>query len=100
MTPSHRRAKCIQPRGGRDKTWKAGSVSDVGKRRERAATVLALLDSRKISVSCSAVDNRGTTLIVQRYLDELASAEGDASAEPVVRALLSKSVDRLRSVCV
>lgn len=45
------------------------------------------------------VDDRGTTFIVQRYLDELAGAQGDASAEPVVRALLAGSVNRLRVLC-
>jgi RNA polymerase sigma factor (sigma-70 family) len=37
-----------------------------------------------------------TTIIVQRYLDELA---GDSPAEPVVRALLSRAVDRLHVLC-
>src|SRR6266404_221489 len=37
-----------------------------------------------------------TTVIVQRYLDELA---GDSPAEPVVRALLSRAVDRLHVLC-
>ena len=45
------------------------------------------------------VDDRGTTVIVQRYLDELAGAEGVASAEPVVRSLLAGSVNRLRILC-
>jgi RNA polymerase sigma-70 factor (ECF subfamily) len=34
-----------------------------------------------------------TTAVVQRYLDELA---GDAPAEPIVRALLERSAQRLR----
>jgi RNA polymerase sigma factor (sigma-70 family) len=37
-----------------------------------------------------------TTAAVQRYLDALA---GDTPAEPVVRALLARSVDRLRMLC-
>src|ERR1700722_8706780 len=37
-----------------------------------------------------------TTAVVQRYLDELA---GDAPAEPVVRALLDRSVRRLHQLC-
>ena len=37
-----------------------------------------------------------TTAVVQRYLDELA---GDSPAEPVVRALLDRSVRRLHLLC-
>jgi RNA polymerase sigma-70 factor (ECF subfamily) len=37
-------------------------------------------------------------MVVQGYLDDLAGA-GDASAEPVVRALLAGSVNRLRALC-
>ena len=37
-----------------------------------------------------------TTAVVQRYLDEL---NGDAPAEPVVRALLGRAVDRLHQLC-
>jgi RNA polymerase sigma-70 factor (ECF subfamily) len=37
-----------------------------------------------------------TTVVVQRYLDELA---GDAPAEPVVRALLDRAVRRLHQLC-
>jgi RNA polymerase sigma factor (sigma-70 family) len=40
-----------------------------------------------------------TTVAVQRYLDELASVTGDAPAEPLVRALIERSVDRLRLLC-
>lgn len=40
-----------------------------------------------------------TTNAVQRYLDELAGVSGDAPAEPVVRALIERSVDRLRLLC-
>jgi RNA polymerase sigma-70 factor (ECF subfamily) len=42
------------------------------------------------------VDDAQTTLVVQRYLDEL--AEG-ATAEPLVRALLERSVRRLEQLC-
>ncbi|SIN75088.1 RNA polymerase sigma-70 factor, ECF subfamily [Singulisphaera sp. GP187] len=38
-----------------------------------------------------------TTIVVQRYLDELAA---DAPSEPVVRALLDRSACRLRRLCV
>jgi RNA polymerase sigma factor (sigma-70 family) len=44
----------------------------------------------------SAMDDERTTVAVQRYLDELA---GDSPAEPVVRALLDRSVRRLRHLC-
>ena len=37
-----------------------------------------------------------TTAVVQRYIDELA---GDAPAEPIVRALLDRSVHRLQVLC-
>jgi RNA polymerase sigma-70 factor (ECF subfamily) len=37
-----------------------------------------------------------TTAVVQRYLDELA---GDSPAEPIVRALLDRSVRRLHLLC-
>ncbi len=37
-----------------------------------------------------------TTAVVQRYIDELA---GDAPAEPIVRALLDRSVRRLQVLC-
>jgi RNA polymerase sigma-70 factor (ECF subfamily) len=40
-----------------------------------------------------------TTVAVQRYLDELAGVSGDASAEPLIRALIERSVDRLRLLC-
>jgi RNA polymerase sigma factor (sigma-70 family) len=37
-----------------------------------------------------------TTVVVQRYLDELA---GDAPAEPLVRALLDRALGRLHQLC-
>jgi RNA polymerase sigma-70 factor (ECF subfamily) len=37
-----------------------------------------------------------TTAAVQRYLDELA---GDASPEPIIRALLDRAVRRLHQLC-
>ena len=37
-----------------------------------------------------------TTLVVQRYLNAL---EGDAPAEPIVRALLGRAVHRLQGLC-
>jgi RNA polymerase sigma factor (sigma-70 family) len=40
-----------------------------------------------------------TTIAVQRYLDELAGVTGDATAEPLIRALIGRSVDRLRLLC-
>ena len=42
------------------------------------------------------MDEERTTVVVQRYLDELA---GDAPAEPVVRALLDGAVRRLHQLC-
>jgi RNA polymerase sigma-70 factor (ECF subfamily) len=42
------------------------------------------------------VDEENTTAAVQRYLDEMA---GDASPEPVVRALLDRAARRLHLLC-
>jgi RNA polymerase sigma-70 factor (ECF subfamily) len=42
------------------------------------------------------VEEERTTVVVQRYLDELA---GGAPAEPVVRALLGRAVRRLGQLC-
>jgi len=42
------------------------------------------------------MDEQHTTVIIQRYLDELA---GDAPAEPIVRALLARAVCRLHQLC-
>ena len=46
-------------------------------------------------MGCAMSDER-TTVVVQRYLDELA---GDSPAEPVVRALLDRAVRRLHLLC-
>jgi RNA polymerase sigma-70 factor (ECF subfamily) len=43
-----------------------------------------------------AMSDDHTTAVVQRYLDELA---GDSPAEPIVRALLDRSVRRLHLLC-
>ena len=40
-----------------------------------------------------------TTAAVEGYLDQLACLRGDSPAEPVVRALLSQSVNRLHLLC-
>lgn len=40
-----------------------------------------------------------TTAAIQDYLDELAGLQGDAPAEPVVRALLARSAERLHLLC-
>jgi RNA polymerase sigma-70 factor (ECF subfamily) len=37
-----------------------------------------------------------TTVIIQRYLDAL---PGDPAAEPLIRELLDRAVDRLRLLC-
>jgi RNA polymerase sigma factor (sigma-70 family) len=42
------------------------------------------------------MDEEQTTVVVQRYLDELA---GGSPAEPVVRALLDRAVRRLHQLC-
>jgi hypothetical protein len=43
-----------------------------------------------------AMSDDHITAVVQRYLDELA---GDSPAEPIVRALLDRSVRRLHLLC-
>ena len=45
------------------------------------------------------MDENNTTQAVQQYLNELASVGGDSPAEPIVRALLGRAVDRLRELC-
>jgi RNA polymerase sigma-70 factor (ECF subfamily) len=45
------------------------------------------------------VDESRTSAVIQRYLDDLAEASGDSEAEPVIRELLARSVDRLRLLC-
>jgi RNA polymerase sigma-70 factor (ECF subfamily) len=45
------------------------------------------------------MDETPTTLAVQKYLDELGGIEGDAPAEPIIRALLGRSVQRLQLLC-
>jgi len=40
-----------------------------------------------------------TTVSVQGYLNELAGVRGDGSAEPIIRDLLARSVDRLHLIC-
>jgi RNA polymerase sigma-70 factor (ECF subfamily) len=42
------------------------------------------------------MEEEHTTAVVQRYLDELA---GDSPSEPIVRALLDRSVRRLHQLC-
>ena len=45
------------------------------------------------------VDTDRTTGAVQQYLDALADVRGDSPAEPIVRALLARAVDRLHLLC-
>ncbi len=45
------------------------------------------------------MDNNHTTVAVQRYLDDLARVRGESEAEPVVRELLARAVDRLHLLC-
>jgi RNA polymerase sigma factor (sigma-70 family) len=40
-----------------------------------------------------------TTEVVQRYLDQLVGLSADSPAEPVIRALVERSVDRLYVLC-
>ena len=45
------------------------------------------------------VPDANTTVAVEQYLNELAAVSGDTPAEPIIRALLSRSVDRLHMLC-
>jgi RNA polymerase sigma factor (sigma-70 family) len=45
------------------------------------------------------VGEANTTVAVEQYLNELAAVSGDTPAEPIVRALLSRSVTRLHTLC-
>jgi RNA polymerase sigma-70 factor (ECF subfamily) len=45
------------------------------------------------------MDEAHTTAAIQQYLVDLAGASGHSSAEPVVRAVLARAVDRLRLLC-
>lgn len=45
------------------------------------------------------MDNGQTTAAVQEYLNDLAKIRGDSQAEPIVRALLTRAVDRLHLLC-
>ena len=45
------------------------------------------------------MDDNHTTVAVQRYLDALARVRGESEAEPVVRELLARAVDRLHLLC-
>jgi RNA polymerase sigma-70 factor (ECF subfamily) len=45
------------------------------------------------------MEQEHTTTAVQRYLDEWPTLAGDSPTEPVVRALLGRSVRRLRRLC-
>lgn len=45
------------------------------------------------------MDEAHTTAAIQQYLVDLGQASGHSSAEPLVRAVLARSVDRLRLLC-
>jgi len=45
------------------------------------------------------MDAARTTAAIQQYLDDLAGVKGDSPAEPVVRALLARAVNRLHFLC-
>lgn len=53
----------------------------------------------RLRYSSGIVDDYRTTVAVQHYLDELAGVGGDTPAEPIVRELLGRAVDRLRVLC-
>src|SRR4029450_10934105 len=41
------------------------------------------------------VDQRHTTIVVQRHLSQLARLDGSAPADPIIRALIDSAVSRL-----
>jgi RNA polymerase sigma-70 factor (ECF subfamily) len=45
------------------------------------------------------MDEANTTAVIQRYLVDLDEANSDSTLQPVVRALLSRSIDRLQALC-
>jgi RNA polymerase sigma-70 factor (ECF subfamily) len=45
------------------------------------------------------MDASHTTAAVQNYLDDLAGVRGDSPAEPIIRALLGRAVQRLHLLC-
>src|SRR5215204_5332311 len=47
----------------------------------------------------SAMGEEHTTASIQRFLDDLAGVRGDSPAEPIVRDLLARSVNRLHLLC-
>jgi RNA polymerase sigma factor (sigma-70 family) len=69
-----------------------------GARRERGRERIASRGT-PIPGIIPGMDGNLTTVEVQRYLDELALADGPCPAEAVVRALLSRSVERLHRLC-
>lgn len=50
-------------------------------------------------LSSGGVDENRTTAAVQRYLTDLADVTGQSQAEPIVRELLARAVDRLHLLC-
>jgi RNA polymerase sigma factor (sigma-70 family) len=59
------------------------------------------ITSRRIYPFCGSVpmDEEQTTLAVQQYLDQLADVTGDTPAEPLIRALIERSLNRLHQLC-
>jgi RNA polymerase sigma-70 factor (ECF subfamily) len=45
------------------------------------------------------VEETRTTAVVQQYLADLVDASSQSSAEPIIRQLLERSVERLRQLC-
>jgi RNA polymerase sigma-70 factor (ECF subfamily) len=70
-------------------------------RRLAGNMVLSPQDLAAVEEFCTIarVEQGLTTVCVQRYLNELAGVRGDVSAEPIVRDLLARSVERLHLIC-
>jgi RNA polymerase sigma factor (sigma-70 family) len=65
----------------------------------RALTRISQSRLRRRVVISAAVNDSHTTAAVQQYLDDLADVPGQSQAEPVVRLLMARAVDRLHLLC-
>jgi RNA polymerase sigma-70 factor (ECF subfamily) len=45
------------------------------------------------------IEERRTTIVLQRYLGQLAESDENAPAEPIIRALIDRSASRLHLIC-
>jgi hypothetical protein len=60
---------------------------------------IRIVNSCFVRLTSRFVDPGVTTIAVQRYLDDLVRTDSDAPAQPIIRQLLARSVDRLHLLC-